>query len=203
MTANLRSQIATSSWLAKIFKVTICDLKRGKNLISQFAMSKTNCEPIAKCDRSERLEIPSWDFKFGDNRSQFVTASETSNTIRSQFATGSEGNAMSNQTPSHVDNIGSLIRTIRGQKVILDSDLAVIYGVPTKRLNEQVKRNAVRFPPDFLFQLTLKEVADLKTGRNLRPVRKNTATHVFCPTPLPKTARSWRRMCSTVRRRCG
>ncbi len=72
---------------------------------------------------------------------------------------------MSNQTPSHVDNIGSLIRTIRGQKVILDSDLAVIYGVPTKRLNEQVKRNAVRFPPDFLFQLTLKEVADLNRSQ--------------------------------------
>jgi hypothetical protein len=45
------------------------------------------------------------------------------------------------------------IVTIRGQKVILDSDLAAIYGVETKRLNEQVKRNADRFPPDFMFQL--------------------------------------------------
>jgi len=49
------------------------------------------------------------------------------------------------------------IVTIRGQKVILDSDLAVIYGVPTKRLNEQVKRNADRFPLDFVFQLTQDE----------------------------------------------
>ncbi len=70
---------------------------------------------------------------------------------------------MSNQTPSRVDNIGSLIRTIRGQKVILDSDLARIYGVPTKRLNEQVRRNAKRFPPDFLFQLTSAEADNLKS----------------------------------------
>jgi len=48
----------------------------------------------------------------------------------------------------------SLILTIRGQKVLLDADLAAIYGVPTKRLNEQVKRNAERFPEDFIFQLT-------------------------------------------------
>ncbi|PWU16355.1 MAG: DNA-binding protein [Verrucomicrobia bacterium] len=54
--------------------------------------------------------------------------------------------------------IESLIQEIRGQKVILDSDLALIYGVPTKRLNEQVKRNAERFPGDFLFRLTCAEL---------------------------------------------
>ena len=48
----------------------------------------------------------------------------------------------------------NLILTIRGQKVILDADLSGIYGVPTKRLNEQVKRNSDRFPEDFIFQLT-------------------------------------------------
>lgn len=48
----------------------------------------------------------------------------------------------------------SLILTIRNQKVILDADLSGIYGVPTKRLNEQVKRNSDRFPEDFIFQLT-------------------------------------------------
>lgn len=47
-----------------------------------------------------------------------------------------------------------LILLIRGQKVILDSDLAELYGVPTKRLNEQVRRNRGRFPSDFMFQLT-------------------------------------------------
>jgi hypothetical protein len=56
-----------------------------------------------------------------------------------------------------------IIRTIRGQKVILDSDLARIYGVEVKRLNEQVKRNRDRFPADFAFQLTAQEVAALRS----------------------------------------
>jgi hypothetical protein len=64
---------------------------------------------------------------------------------------------------SHVDDIGLLIRTIRGQKVILDTDLAAIYGVPTKVLNQAVKRNHHRFPDDFLFQLTWNELENLKS----------------------------------------
>jgi len=52
---------------------------------------------------------------------------------------------------------------VRGQKVILDCDLAHIFGVPTKRLNEQVRRNDDRFPSDFAFQLALQEVASLKS----------------------------------------
>jgi len=56
-----------------------------------------------------------------------------------------------------------LIREIREQKVILDADLARIYGVTTKRLNEQVKRNKERFPADFAFQLTVKESAGLRS----------------------------------------
>ena len=64
---------------------------------------------------------------------------------------------MNKQISSGVDDIGSLIRTIRGQKVILDSDLARIFGVPTFRFNEAVKRNRERFPDDFLFQLTREE----------------------------------------------
>jgi predicted component of type VI protein secretion system len=51
----------------------------------------------------------------------------------------------------------SLIITVRGHKVLMDLDLAEIYGVPTKRLNEQVKRNVDRFPEDFVFQLNAKE----------------------------------------------
>jgi len=54
-----------------------------------------------------------------------------------------------------------MIRTIRGQRVVLDLDLASIYGVPTKRLNEQVRRNIARFPADFVFRLTREEVTDL------------------------------------------
>jgi len=47
--------------------------------------------------------------------------------------------------------IQSLIVTLKGQRVILDADLAMVYGVTTKRLNEQVKRNRDRFPDDFMF----------------------------------------------------
>ena len=59
--------------------------------------------------------------------------------------------------------IETVILTVRGQKVILDADLARIYGVPTKRLNEQVRRNVDRFPLDFAFVLTDQEVANLKS----------------------------------------
>lgn len=55
------------------------------------------------------------------------------------------------------------IQIIRGRKVMLDEDLAELYEVQTKRLNEQVKRNRERFPSDFMFQLTEKEFMDLKS----------------------------------------
>ncbi len=60
-----------------------------------------------------------------------------------------------------VEAVQSRIVSLRGQKVLVDADLAAIYGVPTKRLNEQVKRNARRFPEDFAFQLTLEEKAEV------------------------------------------
>ena len=59
------------------------------------------------------------------------------------------------------ERIERSILLIRGHKVMLDADLAALYGVTTKRLNEQVKRNRNRFPEDFMFQLTTKEWADL------------------------------------------
>lgn len=55
------------------------------------------------------------------------------------------------------------IFVLRGQKVLLDSDLAALYGVQTRRLNEQVRRNRERFPKDFIFELTRQEFADLKS----------------------------------------
>jgi len=57
----------------------------------------------------------------------------------------------------------TLILTLRQQKVILDADLAELYGVPTKALNQAVKRNADRFPADFVFQLLPKEVVGLRS----------------------------------------
>lgn len=61
------------------------------------------------------------------------------------------------------NNVESLIRVIRGQQVMLDRDLAELYGVETRRLNEQVKRNIERFPEDFMFQLTSNEFDNLKS----------------------------------------
>ena len=58
-------------------------------------------------------------------------------------------------------NIESKIYLIRGEKVMLDEDLATLYGVPTMRLNEQVKRNIRRFPIDFMFQLENHEFSTL------------------------------------------
>lgn len=59
--------------------------------------------------------------------------------------------------------VGSKILVLRNQKVILDNDLAELYGVPVKRLNEQIKRNPQRFPPDFLFTLSQEEYEDLRS----------------------------------------
>lgn len=70
------------------------------------------------------------------------------------------------------------ISSIRGHRVMLDADLAVMYGVPTKVFNQAVKRNLARFPSDFRFQLTAAEAADLRSpsvtssahgGRRYRP----------------------------------
>ena len=61
------------------------------------------------------------------------------------------------------DRIESKILEIRGEKVIVDADLAEFYGVPTRRLNEQVKRNMGRFPSDFMFQLTKEEFTALRS----------------------------------------
>src|SRR3954465_14434170 len=60
-------------------------------------------------------------------------------------------------------SILSRIFLVRGKKVILDRDLALLYGVTVKRLNEQVKRNKRRFPSEFLFRLTSREFAALKS----------------------------------------
>ena len=55
------------------------------------------------------------------------------------------------------------IHTVRGVRVMLDSDLAALYGVTTTRLNEQLRRNRTRFPADFVFQLTSEELARLRS----------------------------------------
>ncbi|RFO95453.1 hypothetical protein DIC66_18355 [Rhodoferax lacus] len=71
-----------------------------------------------------------------------------------------------------IQAISLAIAHVRGQRIILDADLAALYGVETKRFNEQVKRNSARFPADFMFQLSADEfdslrsqIATLKSGR--------------------------------------
>jgi hypothetical protein len=80
-----------------------------------------------------------------------------------------------------VERVQSRILTIRGQSVILDTDLADLYGVPTKALNQAVKRNSARFPADFTFGLTGKEKQEVVTNcDHLRKLRFSPALpHAF------------------------
>lgn len=79
------------------------------------------------------------------------------------MATIDKGIEIVQRSNVHVANIKDMIFTIRGQQVMLDSDLAKLYGYEVKRLNEQVKRNIERFPYDFMFQLTREELEIVKS----------------------------------------
>ena len=94
---------------------------------------KDNIEPVANRDQSKVITI-------SDSQQLVVT----------------------NRDHKNVD-IKSMIRVIRGQQVMLDFELAMLYGVTTGRLNEQVKRNIERFPDDFMFQLTKNELESLRS----------------------------------------
>jgi len=82
--------------------------------------------------------------------------------------------------PITATTIERCIITLRGQRVLLDDDLARLYSVPTKRLNEQVKRNVARFPDDFMFTLTKAEAAAMRS-QNATASRRNVrhAPRVF------------------------
>ena len=67
------------------------------------------------------------------------------------------------KSPTPIEQIDGMIRTIRGVRVMVDRDLAKIYGVPTFRFNEAIKRNRHRFPKDFMFQLSLAEFDSLRS----------------------------------------
>ena len=67
-----------------------------------------------------------------------------------------------NPEPLSIGEIAQRIHLIRGQRVVLDTDLAAFYGETTKRFNQQVNRNLARFPPGFMFQLDEQEFANLR-----------------------------------------
>ena len=109
----------------------------------QKIIKEQKSEPGTNCDQS--LELVA-------NSDQLVKVDANSN----------QQLAVTNLDRKNI-NIESFIRTIRGQKVMVDFDLAMLYGVQNKRLNEQVKRNIKRFPDDFMFQLTKEEWNILKS----------------------------------------
>ena len=79
-------------------------------------------------------------------------------------------------SPREIQTVESAIHLVRGQRVMLDSDLAAIYGVTTKRLNERLRRNPNRFPSDFAFQLTREEFTNLRSQIATSSLRSQSAT---------------------------
>ena len=96
--------------------------------------------------------------------------------------------------PVPVELVARRIYLIRGQRVMIDSDLAALYGVPTKRLNEAVKRNAGRFPGDFMFQLSKEETDGLRSQIVASSLKPQIATSSF---RLQSEASNWRSQIAT------
>lgn len=87
-----------------------------------------------------------------------------------------------------LERIAEVIYLIRGERVILDRDLAALYEVQTKALNQAVRRNLDRFPPDFMFQLTRKEFDSL---RSQIVISKGRGGAAIFHSLSPSTARLW------------
>jgi hypothetical protein len=88
--------------------------------------------------------------------------------------------------------VESLILTVRDQKVILDSELAKLYGTTTKALNQAVKRNIDRFPIDFMFNLSAEEWREVLGNRSQIVTGSDKhRIHGFVRTPSPSMAQSW------------
>src|SRR5436305_14112898 len=112
-----------------------------------------------------------------------------------------------------IANVEGTIHLVRGQRVMLDSDLAAIYGVTTKRLNEQLRRNRSRFPSDFAFQLTAEELTNLRSqiatssfhgGRRYRPWVFSEHGRMLGRARSPSAPRrTARRSVPTIRREIG
>jgi hypothetical protein len=85
----------------------------------------------------------------------------------------------SKQLPIPVERIEKAILLVRGQKVMLDRDLAVLYGVETRILNQAVRRNIKRFPPDFMFELTREEIMRISQTVISSEIKYSKRVHAF------------------------
>jgi hypothetical protein len=91
-----------------------------------------------------------------------------------------------------VEHITRAILVLRGHRVLLDAELAALYGVTTKRFNEQVRRNRERFPADFMFQLNAEEAEGLRSqNATLKEVGADSIANI-CRTLSLSTAPLWR-----------
>lgn len=113
----------------------------------------TSCDHLAKRAFGDSPGPRAWPMWARGSRAQLVSHSRA----YSVDAAAYQARAVATTTPIRADAIERRILAIRGQRVIVDADLAELYGVQTRRLNEQVKRNRGRFPQDFAFQLTAAE----------------------------------------------
>ena len=85
----------------------------------------------------------------------------------------------SKDLPIPVERIERAILLVRGQKVLLDRDLAVLYGVETRALNQAVRRNIKRFPPDFMFELTREEIMRISQTVISSEIKYSKRVHAF------------------------
>ena len=94
---------------------------------------------------------------------------------------------VSNDLTISQERIERTILLLRRQRVMLDSDLAILYGVTTKRLKEQVRRNPDRFPADFMFELTAEEKSGVVANcDHLRKLRFSPSLHCHCEGVKPQ-----------------
>ena len=106
---------------------------------------------------------------------------------------------MSNTNLISIEKIEKAIYVIRGQKVMLDRDLAQLYGVMTGALNQAVRRNRERFPEDFMFQLTSAEVAELNLSQTVIGSEKHRPTRLR---PYAFTEQGVAMLSSVLRSKC-
>ena len=128
-------------------------------LLERVVLSPAKVSPQVKQSRPKALIV------FRDAYMvEFIRPLHAKSPPRRNCAILSSSRSRAAKVPPH--SIESRILVLRNLRVMIDADLATLYGVTTKRLNEQVKRNAGRFPGDFMFQLNAAEKAG---GRKLRP----------------------------------